>query len=404
MELELTEVLNIPGLVVEDYRNLGQELVLDVELETAHATCYRCGEVSNHLHQNHWSLVRDLPLSNREVWLRVNRRQFKCKNCGKPFSEELDFVEKRKKYTNRYASQIIEQLIHSDLANVAKNNKLTESQVFSMLSHVASQVLTINLSGLKRLGIDEISLVKGQGKFIVVLVDLDSGKLVGLVKEKKKKSIEQVLLSWGQEILEQIEEVSMDMAKIYKSVAGNLCPNAVITVDRFHVAKILHEELNQGRIEPKKIAQELQTEEREKMLASIKGCKYILLKREKNLSEKQSEKLEKIKEASPKVAIMHELKEEFTQIFDESNNVGEGTFKLLNWLEKAAPFFQKTVRTIKNWFGEIVGDFEQRTTQGIVEGINNKLKLIKRSGFGFRNFDCFEKRSLLVWRLTDSLA
>ena len=58
----------------------------------------------------------------------------------------------------------------------------------SMLAQVATQVLPINLKGLKRLGIDEISLVKGQGKFIVVLVDIDAGKLIGLVKDKKSKA------------------------------------------------------------------------------------------------------------------------------------------------------------------------------------------------------------------------
>jgi len=401
MELQLTELLNIPGLVVEYYRNLGQELILDVEAETDYSNCPKCGQVSNHLHQNHGHLVRDLPLSNRQVFLRVNRRQFKCKKCGKPFSEDLDFVGKGKKYTHRYATNIVEKLVHSDLTNVAKNNHLTEREVEAMINHVAQQIFPINLSGLKRLGIDEISLVKGQGKFLVVLVDLDTGKLVGLVKEKKQKAIESVLLSWGIEVLEQIEEVSMDLAKIYKSIAEKLCPNAVITVDRFHVSKLLHEELNQGRIEQKKTAESLKAESREKVLGNLKGCKYILLKRSENLNEKQKNQLIKLKEASPKIAIMYNLKEEFTEIFDKSNNLGEGTINLLDWLEKAAPFFQKTVKTIKNWVGEVVGYFERKTTQGVVEGINNKLKLIKRSGFGFRNFDNFQKRSLLVWHLTN---
>jgi len=71
----------------------------------------------------------------------------------------------------------------------------------------------------------------------------------------------------------------MDLAKIYKSIAEKLCPNAVITVDRFHVSKLLHEELNQGRIEQKKTAESLKSESREKVLGNLKGCKYILLKR-----------------------------------------------------------------------------------------------------------------------------
>jgi transposase len=137
-------------------------LILYVELKGNYATCPRCGQVSHHLHQNHGYLVRDLPLSNRQVFLRVNRRQFKCKNCGKPFSEELDFVGKGQKYTHRYAQAITEQLIHSDLANVAKNNHLTERQVEAMINQVAKKILPLNLSSLKRLGIDEISLVKAR--------------------------------------------------------------------------------------------------------------------------------------------------------------------------------------------------------------------------------------------------
>ena len=95
---------------------------------------------------------------------------------------------------------------------------------------------------------------------------------------------------------------------------------------------------------------------------------------------------------------------EFTEIFDNSKNLGEGTLKLVNWLLKANSFFPKTVRTIINWFGEIVGYFEKRTTNAVVEGINNRLKVLKRCGFGFRNVNNFNNRALLFWHLTDSLA
>lgn len=78
--------------------------------------------------------------------------------------------------------------------------------------------------------------------------------------------------------------------------------------------------------------------------------------------------------------------------------------ELIDWLKKAEPYYQKSVQTIKRWFGEIVGYFERRTTSGVVEGINNKLKLIKRSGFGFRNFRNFEIRALLSWHYPNNLA
>ncbi|NES81651.1 MAG: transposase [Moorea sp. SIO2B7] len=79
----------------------------------------------------------------------------------------------------------------------------------------------------------------------IVLVDLDTGKLIGLVKGRKAKALEEYLKSWREEMLNNIEEASIDLSKMYKTVIEKICPKAVITVDRFHVNKILHQELNQ---------------------------------------------------------------------------------------------------------------------------------------------------------------
>ncbi len=149
MNLLLTELLNLSGVVVEDWQQTETELILLVEKDADYAACSRCGEVSNHLHKNHGYWVRDLPISNRQVWLKVNRRQFKCLNCGKPFSEDLDFVGRRKKYTHRYARSITEQVIHSDVHNIAENNQLTDEEVWSMVLHVATSRGKIDVSQLK---------------------------------------------------------------------------------------------------------------------------------------------------------------------------------------------------------------------------------------------------------------
>ncbi|MFL9456741.1 transposase [Tolypothrix campylonemoides VB511288_2] len=100
---------------------------------------------------------------------------------------------------------------------------------------------------------------------------------------------------------------------------------------------------------------------------------------------------------------MHSLKEEFHALFEKSKDWAKGTLKLIDLLKKAEPYYQKSVTTIKRWFGEVVGYFEKRTTNGVVEGINNKLKLLKRCGFGFRNFNNFEIRALLFWHFPNIL-
>jgi transposase len=104
-----------------------------------------------------------------------------------------------------------------------------------------------------------------------------------------------------------------------------------------------------------------------------------------------------VKEASSHLKRMHELKEKIRKIFEQSHNWLTGLFKLGRWLASAKKYFPDSQNTIIRWFDEIIAYFDNRTTSGVVEGINNKLKLIKRSAYGFRNFDNYRIRCLLNW-------
>lgn len=263
--------------------------------------------------------------------------------------------------------------------------------------------MSFDLSGLRRLGIDEISLRKGQGDYIVVLVDLDKNELIGLVESRKHKDIKAVLKSWGQEILSQIKEVSIDLSGSYRGLIKKVLPNADIVADRFHIMKLVNDELNRARNAEKRRISALKDTPKKKELESIfKESKYALLKPEENLTEKQKIKLEEVKNAFPEIAKMHRQKEAFRNIFNDAKDWTNGVFKLLDWLKDAQTTFRDSTGTIVRWFGEISNYFESRTTSGAVEGINNRLKLIKRSGYGFRNFSNFRLRCLICWHLTIS--
>lgn len=139
MQLLLTEILNLPGIEVEDYTDVAGQLILHVEARTTTALCPRCQRASHHLHQNHWYLARDLSISGRTVFLKINRRQFKCQTCGKPFSETLNFIGNRRKQTDRFAQAIVQQVLHSDIHNVALVNALTDEEVWSMVQYVSKK-------------------------------------------------------------------------------------------------------------------------------------------------------------------------------------------------------------------------------------------------------------------------
>lgn len=250
------------------------------------------------------------------------------------------------------------------------------------------------------MGIDEIALRKGQEDYAVVLVDLDKNELVGLAESRKHKDIKEVLKSWGDGVLSQIREVSIDLSGNYRGLVKRVLPNADIVADRFHVAKLVNAELNRARNAERRAINELKDEvKKEEMQAIINKSKYALLKPEERLTEKQKIKLEEVKRTFPKLAEMHRQKESFRAIFEEAKDWTDGVFEMLDWLKDAQKIFQDSTATIGRWFEEITNYFESRTTSGAVEGINNRLKLIKRSAYGFRNFANFRLRCLMCWHL-----
>ena len=402
MKFNVEEILNLPDMKVLDCQEIeGIGIVITIEKSVNYCSCPTCRRITQSIHQNHWRTIHDLPWSEKTVLLKINRRQFKCNKCKKVFSEKLDFVEKNKAYTKRLAVDIVQQVLDSNIHSVAGRNDLSDEEVESMLKGQVSQILNINLNQVRRLGIDEIALVKGQGNYLAVLVDLDTHKPIEIVKSRRTEEIREVLIGWGVQVLEKIEEVSIDLWSPYKNLVEELMPNANITADRFHVMKQVNDELDAMRKSEKRAAMSLEDKsEKDRILEGLNKSKYSFIKNEDSLNEKQKEKLKSAQEASPILAKMHKLKEDFRDIFESTVSWGDSIIKLLDWMHDALSYFPKSIGTMVRWFGEIVGYFDGRTTSGTVEGINNKLKLIKRLGYGFRNFSNFRLRSLLNWHFS----
>ena len=116
-----------------------------------------------------------------------------------------------------------------------------------MLKDLGTDLVKEKPVNLKKLGIDEIAVVKGQRNYYVVFVDLEKGKLVGLVEKRTKKGIIEYLETWGEKVLSKIQEVSIDLWKPYKNIAEELMPQAEIVADRFHVMKQVTDELDSAR-------------------------------------------------------------------------------------------------------------------------------------------------------------
>lgn len=402
----LTKLLGIEGMRVKSQRQYeGIGIILQLEAINKESKCHRCGTKSSSLHQNNRYIVKDLSWGEQLVHLEINRRQFKCKKCQKPFSEELEFVTGKRTYTKRLGEKILAEVRESDIQSVARKGVVTTAEIERIIKDAAAELKEKKPTDLRKLGIDEIAMVKGQGKYCAVLVDIEQGKLLAIIESRKSEEIEKVLRGWGVEVLEGIEEVSIDLWKGYKNLAIEMMPNAQVVADRFHVMAQINNELDKLRraekraIEAKIKAAKSPREknEYERKLTVIKSSKYPLLKNEKELDETEKEKLKQVTEEFANIRASHQLKEKWREIMEKTTSWMRGLLKIRHWLVKAQQHLPNSYGTISRWLTEIVAYFDARTTSGVVEGINNKIKLIKRAAYGFTNFEHFRDRCLLNW-------
>ena len=128
-------------------------------------------------------------------------------------------------------------------------------------------------------------------------------------------------------------------------------------------------------------------------------CHYPLLKHQDALTPKQQDTLEKVYRADPVLTRAHQLKEQFRTIFEMVQTIDHARKQLQKWIRKAYThhLFPTVVTQMKTWFSSILNYFHHRTTNGPSEGVNNKVKLVKRRAYGFRNFANFRLRILTAF-------
>lgn len=165
----------------------------------------------------------------------------------------------------------------------------------------------------------------------------------------------------------------------FPKVVQAVFPNAVIVIDRFHVMKAVNEELNKSR---------------KQVGIFDRRSKFLLWKNGLDLTQEETQKLEAILHRFKRLRQAYYWKEKFRAIYEKPLTVEEGKALLEQWLYEARAVYTEVVTTIRTHLDGISNYFRHRTTNGAIEGINNRIKLIKRQAYGFVNFNNFRERLL----------
>lgn len=195
---------------------------------------------------------------------------------------------------------------------------------------------------VKRVGIDEIALRKGQQDFVTVVGDIEQGILLDVIDSHRSADVIEVLNQQPIELREQVEEVSIDMWGGFPKVIVQVFPNAILVYDRFHVMKLITKELNKLR---------------KTVGMTLRGSRYLLLKNQSDLNEAQRLQLELILNHSCCLSMAYELKEEFRQIYETARTPASGKRRFLIWLNHAQQLYQESCQTIHDHLDGICNYF-----------------------------------------------
>lgn len=391
MQQVYEELLGLKELQVNQVVVKERELAVYCESKLAQSHCPCCLQKCHFVKQTYERKVKDLSISGKEVWLYITSRQYVCKDCNRHFYEQFSFVAPNESVTKRYGERLYDLCQGIELQCVVVRENLcwqTVNRIFQ--KHARKQVNQGQaFEKVSRIGIDEIALKKGHNDYVAVVVDLDTGQVLDLLEDRTKQSLLCYFQAKGAAFCAQIKLFCSDMWEGYLNTAKEVFPNAVLVVDRFHFFARLQKALDACRRYLRR---------KYSKADELKQIKWMLLKNPSSLTASQKQQLDTLF-TKPEYGLLkatYQAKNTFRAILESDLSRQNAEAQIQGWLTQLAEttnrFLTDFINFYTTWKSYILNYFQGRYTTGLIEGINNKIKSIKRRAFGFSNFDNFKLR------------
>jgi transposase len=325
--------------------------------------------------------VRDLSCGDTRIFLELEVRRIDCRRCGKVKRERLDFLADNPLYTKRFACYVGRRCRDATIKDVAAELKLDWHTVKLLeMQYMQAQLERAGTPGPRAIGIDEIAIRKGH-TYRIVVSDLDRGRPIWFGGEDRSEASMGQFYGWlGARKSSRIALAVMDMWKPFRLATAAQAPQAAILFDKFHIMRHLGDALDDVRKgEYRRLA------ERDRRY--IKGQKYTLLSRFENLTLDGRRALKALLAANKRLNTAYLLKESFGQLWSYEREGWARRFfdnwrSSLKW--QRLGLYEKFAAMIdRHWDG--IAAYcrpENKVSLGFVEGLNNKIRVIQRRGYG----------------------
>jgi transposase len=348
--------------------------------------CHECGGPARTVHSHTRKFVRDLDFGGHEMLLQVEYRKIWCDRCGGVRVEQLDFVDASQRVTNRLAAYAV-QLCKLGLSVQAVAHHLDlDPKTVKTLDKAALEIEfgETRYEGLQRLAIDEIAVRKGHN-YMTVVLDYDTGRVVWMGQGRQIETLDEFFKNMPETVRNGIRAVALDMWDPFINAVKRWCPNADIVFDLFHVVKAFNKVIDDIRNEEFRKSDQ---EGRE----LLKGSKYLLVRRGENLRRDQRARLKEILATNERLNAVYWLKDLLKHIWDYVRE-SWAMSAIDAWQAVAEavdhPALLRFARMLEKYKYGILNHCKHPIHTSKLEGVNNKIKVIKRIAYGFHDLEYF---------------
>lgn len=382
------DLLNLQGVIVDKIEHLTDTTIIHIHLPVKIHKCKCCGEITSYVHDYRIRTIKDISAFGKNVILLYKQRRYVCKHCGKRFAEDNSFSPKYYRITQRLFCDILKKLENEySFTKVAMTSNLSVSTViryFDMIAYQPPEKLP------NVIAIDEFKGNTGDEKYQAIITDPQNGIVLDILADRKTSHLISYVKRFEQSNRLQVKYFVSDMWKPYAELADTYFKNATPIVDKYHYIRQIIWAFERVR-------KNVQKNYGKANRLLFKHSKRILTMRNSKLEPSQREKVEHLLYLSDDLRSAYYLKEKFYEVIDCTDS--QQAKKLMQkWLLSAESSrlaeYNKCAETIHNWAIPILNTFDCTFTNGFTEGCNNKIKVLKRNAYGYRNFDRFRNRIL----------
>ena len=355
------EILGLQGVKVTNIESNTKTLTIYASMERQEHFCIACGSATNTIHDYRTQTIKDIPAFGKTVTIVLRKRRYRCPHCGKRFFENNSFLPKYHRMTCRLAAFIIDKLRNErSFTSVSREVNLSVSTVIRIFDIVSYPKATLSSA----LAIDEFKGNTHGEKYQCILTDPEKKVVLDILPMRYGHYLSKYFKEFSAADRSQVKYFVSDMWKPYSEISSVWFKNATQIVDKYH------------------------------------WIRQVIWAFERVRKEEQKLPVRVMLDCSVNLSRAHWYKEKFLQILD-SKDLDVARSAMAEWIQTAThcdvSHMQKCAQTMQNWYSGIMNSFSSPLTNGFTEGCNNKIKVLKRNAYGYKNFNRFRNRILHIF-------